>query len=39
MKQILEQFKYLNPKDPGAWPPLPKALALLVLQHSFNSSF
>ena len=31
MKQILEQFKYLNPKDPGAWPPLPKALALLVL--------
>ena len=31
MKQILEQFKYLNPKDPGAWPPLPKALALLAL--------
>jgi len=31
MKQILEQFKYLNPKDPGAWPPLPKALSLLVL--------
>ncbi len=31
MKQILEQFKYLNPKDPGAWPALPKALALLVL--------
>ncbi len=31
MKQILEQFKYLNPKDPGAWPPLPKALSLLAL--------
>lgn len=31
MKQILEQFKYLNPKDPGTWPALPKALALLVL--------
>jgi type IV pilus assembly protein PilO len=31
MKQILEQFKNLNPKDPGAWPPLPKALALLGL--------
>lgn len=27
----LEQFKGLNPKDPGAWPPLPKALLLLVL--------
>ena len=31
MKQILEQFKYLNPKDPGAWPPLPKALSLMTL--------
>jgi len=28
---LLEQFKGLNPKDPGAWPPLPKALLLLVL--------
>jgi type IV pilus assembly protein PilO len=31
MKQLLEQFSNLNPKDPGAWPPLPKALALLGL--------
>ena len=30
-KTLLEQFKGLNPKDPGAWPPLPKALLLLVL--------
>ena len=31
MKQLLDQFRNLNPKDPGAWPPLPKALALLGL--------
>ena len=31
MKQILEQFKFLNPKDPGSWPPIPKGVALLVL--------
>jgi len=31
MKQLLEQFRNLNPQDPGAWPPLPKALALLGL--------
>lgn len=31
MKQLLAQFQGLNPKDPGAWPPLPKALALLIL--------
>jgi type IV pilus assembly protein PilO len=31
MKQLLEQFKNLNPRDPGAWPPLPKAIALLGL--------
>jgi type IV pilus assembly protein PilO len=30
MKQLLEQFKNLNPRDPGVWPPLPK-VALLVL--------
>ena len=30
-KTLLEQFKGLNPKDPGAWPPLPKALLLLVM--------
>ena len=31
MKQLLEQFKNLNPKDPGAWPPLPKAMLLIFL--------
>lgn len=31
MKQLLEQFKFLNPKDPGSWPPLPKAVGLLAL--------
>lgn len=31
LKTLLEQFKGLNPKDPGAWPPLPKALLLLAL--------
>lgn len=31
MNQLLEQFKFLNPKDPGSWPALPKAVALLVL--------
>jgi type IV pilus assembly protein PilO len=31
LKTLLEQFKSLNPKDPGAWPALPKALLLLVL--------
>lgn len=31
MKALLEQFKFLNPKDPGSWPALPKAVALLVL--------
>ena len=28
---LLEQFKGLNFKDPGAWPPLPKGLLLIVL--------
>jgi len=31
MKQLLEQFKNLNPRDPGAWPPLPKAVLLVML--------
>lgn len=31
LNTLLEQFKGLNPKDPGAWPPLPKALLLFVL--------
>jgi type IV pilus assembly protein PilO len=30
MKQLLEQFRNLNPRDPGAWPPLPKALLLVA---------
>jgi type IV pilus assembly protein PilO len=31
LKTLLEQFKGLNFKDPGAWPPLPKTLLLIVL--------
>ena len=31
LNTLLEQFKGLNPKDPGAWPPLPKALLLLAI--------
>lgn len=31
MKELLAQFKGLNPKDPGAWPPLPKAIGLVIL--------
>jgi type IV pilus assembly protein PilO len=31
MNELLEQFKYLNPKDPGTWPPLPKLLALIAV--------
>jgi len=31
MDKLLEQFKYLNPKDPGTWPVLPKLLALIAL--------
>jgi len=31
MKKFLDQFKNLNPKDPGAWPPLPKAMLLVAL--------
>jgi len=30
MKQLLEQFRNLNPRDPGAWPALPKAMLLVV---------
>src|SRR5258708_36867974 len=29
MKKLLEQFRNLNPRDAGAWPPLPKAMLLL----------
>ncbi len=31
MNKLLDQFKYLNPKDPGMWPALPKLLALLAI--------
>ena len=31
MNKLLDQFKYLNPKDPGTWPALPKLLALFAL--------
>lgn len=31
LKALLEQFKNLNPKDPGVWPPVPKALLLVAL--------
>src|SRR5260221_4677773 len=31
MKKLLEQFINLNPRDPGAGPPLPKAMLLLGL--------
>jgi type IV pilus assembly protein PilO len=31
MKAILDQFKGLSTRDPGAWPPAPKALMLLML--------
>ena len=31
MNKLLEQFKYLNPKDPGTWPVLPKLLALIAV--------
>lgn len=31
MNKLLEQFKYLNPKDPGTWPVLPKLLALIAI--------
>src|SRR5476651_1198739 len=30
MNKLLDQFKYLNPKDPGTWPALPKLLALIA---------
>ncbi|MBE0619541.1 MAG: type 4a pilus biogenesis protein PilO [Burkholderiales bacterium] len=30
MNKLLDQFKFLNPKDPGMWPALPKLLALLA---------
>jgi type IV pilus assembly protein PilO len=31
VKQFLDQFKNLDPRDPGAWPPLPKAMLLIFV--------
>lgn len=31
LNQYLEDFKHLDPKDPGTWPMLPKLVALLAL--------
>jgi len=31
MKRLLEQFKNLNTRDPGAWPPLPKGMLLAAI--------
>lgn len=31
VKKYLEDFKHLNPKDPGTWPLLPKLAALVVI--------
>jgi len=31
LNQYLEDFKHLDPKDPGTWPLLPKLVALLAL--------
>lgn len=30
MNKLLDQFRHLNPKDPGTWPALPKLLALIA---------
>ena len=30
-KALAEDFKHLNPKDPGTWPAIPKLVALLVI--------
>lgn len=30
MNKLLEQFKFLDPKNPGMWPTLPKLLALIA---------
>jgi len=31
LNEYLEEFKHLNPKDPGTWPMLPKIVALLAI--------
>src|SRR3954469_13377120 len=30
-KAIGEEFKHLNPQDPGTWPAIPKIVALLII--------
>jgi type IV pilus assembly protein PilO len=31
MRRLLDQFKNLNMKDPGAWPPVPKIMLLIAI--------
>ena len=31
LNAIAEDFKHLNPKDPGTWPLIPKLAALLAI--------
>ena len=31
LSKLAEDFKYLDPKDPGTWPAIPKILALIVI--------
>ncbi len=31
LNQFVEDFKYLDPKDPGTWPAVPKLVALIVI--------
>ncbi|MSP98648.1 MAG: pilus assembly protein PilO [Betaproteobacteria bacterium] len=34
LNKFVEDFKYLNPKDPGTWPPIPKLVALIGILAS-----
>ena len=31
LNQFVEDFKYLDPKDPGTWPAVPKLVALIAI--------
>ena len=31
INKYVEDFKYLNPKDPGTWPAIPKLAALILI--------
>ncbi len=31
LNKFAEDFKYLDPKDPGTWPPIPKLVALIAI--------